>query len=65
MVFLTKNGTPDGKSSGLGFAIRGPIIHTNFSAEKIPKIYLTIFNSYLNVKKCPILPLFTVHVGDR
>jgi hypothetical protein len=37
--FKKKNGTPDGKSSGLGFAIRGPIIHTNFSAEKILKKY--------------------------
>jgi hypothetical protein len=32
-----KNGTPDGKTNGLGFAISGPIIHTNFSGEKIRK----------------------------
>jgi hypothetical protein len=35
--FLKRNGTPDGKTNGLGFAISGPIIHTNFSGEKIPK----------------------------
>ncbi len=35
--FIKKNGTPDGKTNGLGFAINGPIIHTNFSGEKIPQ----------------------------
>jgi hypothetical protein len=35
--FFKKNGTPDGKTNGLGFAISGPIIHTNFSGEKIRK----------------------------
>jgi hypothetical protein len=35
--FYKKNGTPDGKTNGLGFAISGPIMHTNFSGEKIPK----------------------------
>jgi len=35
--FKKKNGTPDGKTNGLGFAISGPIIHTNFSGEKIRK----------------------------
>jgi len=39
MVFK-KNGTPDGKTNGLGFAVRGPIIHTNFSGEKIHKKYV-------------------------
>jgi hypothetical protein len=34
-----KNGTPDGKTNGLGFAIRSPIIHTNFSGAKIHKKY--------------------------
>ncbi len=54
--------TPDGKSSGLGFAISGPIIHTNFSGEKIPPKYFKIFFNFdLNVNKCPILPLFTVY----
>ncbi len=37
--FLKKNGTPDDKTNGLGFAIRGPIIHTNFSGERIPQKY--------------------------
>jgi hypothetical protein len=37
------NGTPDGKTNGLGFAIRGPIIHTNFSGEKIHKKYFELF----------------------
>ena len=41
--FYTKNGTPDGKTNGLFFAIRGPIIHTSFSGEKIPKKYLELF----------------------
>ncbi len=27
----------------LGFAISGPIIHTNFSGEKIPKKYFELF----------------------
>ena len=35
--FLKKYGTPDGKTNGLGFANRGPIIHTNFSSAKIQK----------------------------
>jgi hypothetical protein len=34
-----KNGTPDDKTNGLGFAIRGPINNTHFSGEKIPKKY--------------------------
>ena len=38
-----KNGTPDGKTNGLSFAIRGPIIHTNFSRKKIPKKHLELF----------------------
>ena len=60
-MVLKKNGTPDGKTNGLGFAISGPIIHTNFSGEKIHKKFLlSIFDFDLNVNKCPILPLFTV-----
>jgi hypothetical protein len=47
MVNKTKNGTPpatpDGKTNGLGFAIRGPIIHTNFSGEKINKKFFYVF----------------------
>jgi hypothetical protein len=39
MVLKKKNGTPDGKTNGLGSAIRGLIIHTNFSGEKIPQKY--------------------------
>ncbi len=35
--FKKKYGTPDGKTNGLGFAIRGPIIHTNFFGEKFTK----------------------------
>ena len=35
--FFFLNGTPDGKTNGLGFAISGPIIHTNCSGEKIRK----------------------------
>ena len=35
--FLKKNGTPDGKTNSLGFSNSGPIIHTNFSGEKIHK----------------------------
>jgi hypothetical protein len=31
------NAFPDGKTNGFGFAISGPIIHTNFSGEKIHK----------------------------
>jgi hypothetical protein len=42
MVFKKKNGTPDGKTNGLGFAIRGPIIHTNFFGEKIYKKYFKL-----------------------
>jgi hypothetical protein len=42
MVFK-KNGTPDGKTNGLSFAISGPIIHTNFSGEKIRKKYFELF----------------------
>jgi hypothetical protein len=38
-----KNGTPDGKTNGLGFAISGPIIHTNCSGQKIPKKYFELF----------------------
>jgi hypothetical protein len=34
-----KNGTPDGKTNGLGFANSGLIIHTNFSGEKIHKFF--------------------------
>ena len=49
---LKKNGTPDSKTNGLGFAISGPIIHTNFNID-------------LNVNKCPILPLFTVKTRSR
>jgi len=58
-----KNGTPYGKTNGLGFAISSPIIHTKFSGKKNPqkeKKILTIFNFYLFGFKCPILPLFTV-----
>jgi hypothetical protein len=59
--FFKKRGTPDGKTNGLGFAISGPIIHTNISGEKIHKKFLLrIFNFDLNVNKYPILPLFTV-----
>jgi hypothetical protein len=32
--WFKKNGTPDGKTNGLGFAISGLIIHKNFSGEK-------------------------------
>jgi hypothetical protein len=39
MVFKKKNGTPDGKTNGLGFANRGPITHTNFSSAKIKKYF--------------------------
>ncbi len=42
-MVLKKNGTPDGKTNGLGFAISGPIIHTNFSGEKISKKYFELF----------------------
>jgi hypothetical protein len=35
--FFLKNGIPDGKTNALGFAISGPIIHTNFSGKKSPK----------------------------
>jgi hypothetical protein len=41
--FKKKNCTPDGKTNGLGFEISGPIIHTNFSGEKIPKTYFELF----------------------
>jgi hypothetical protein len=41
--FLKKNGIPDGKTNALGFAISGPIIHTNFSVKKIPKKYFELF----------------------
>jgi hypothetical protein len=37
--FFFLNGTPDGKTNGLGFAIRGPIIHTNFFGENVHKKY--------------------------
>ena len=37
--FYEINGTPDIKTNGLGFAVRGPIIHTNFSGGKIHKKY--------------------------
>jgi hypothetical protein len=36
-AFFFKNGTPDGKTNSFGFANCGPIIHTNFSGEKIHK----------------------------
>jgi hypothetical protein len=39
--FFYKNGTPDGKTNGLGFANSGPI--HNLSGEKIPKKYFKIF----------------------
>jgi len=38
--FRNKNGTPDGRTNGLGLANRGPIIHTNFSSKKKRKKYL-------------------------
>ncbi len=38
--FFKKYGTPDGNTNGLGFAISSPIIHTNFSGEKIQKKFL-------------------------
>ncbi len=38
--FKKENGTPDGKTNGLGFANIGPIIHTNFSSTKIQQKYL-------------------------
>ena len=41
--FLKKNGTPDGKTNGLGFGNSGPIIHTNFSGEKIHKKFFSVF----------------------
>ncbi len=41
--FLKKDGTPDGKTNSLGFAISGPIIHTNFSGEKVHKKFLLVF----------------------
>ncbi len=41
--FLKENGTPDGKTNGLGFANSGPIIHTNFSGEKIHKTFFSVF----------------------
>jgi hypothetical protein len=37
--FIKENGTPDGKTNSLGFAISGPIIHTIFSGKKIPQKY--------------------------
>jgi hypothetical protein len=37
MVFKKNNGTPDGKTNDLGFAIRGSITHTNFSGRKSTK----------------------------
>jgi hypothetical protein len=43
MVKKKKNGTPDGKSNGLGFANSGPIIHTNFSGEKVHKKCFSVF----------------------
>jgi hypothetical protein len=39
LAVLNKNGTPEGKTKGLGFAMRGPIIHINFSWEKIQTKY--------------------------
>jgi hypothetical protein len=41
--FKKKNGTPDGKTIGLGFANSGPIIHKNFSSEKIHKKFFSVF----------------------
>jgi hypothetical protein len=38
-----KNVTPDSKTNGLGFAKRGPIIHTNLSGAKIQKSTLNYF----------------------
>jgi hypothetical protein len=36
------DGNPDRKTNGLGFAISGPIIHTNFSGEKNPQKVFSI-----------------------
>jgi hypothetical protein len=35
--FKKNNGSPDGKTNGLGFANRGPKIHTNIFSAKIQK----------------------------
>jgi hypothetical protein len=43
MVFKKKMVPLMAKPMVLGFAISGPIIHTNFSGEKIPKKYFELF----------------------
>jgi hypothetical protein len=61
--FLKKNGTPDGKTNGLGFAISGLIIHTNFSGGKIHKKYFKLFFNLvlmlISVRSYPFLRYYT------